>query len=84
MFGASYVGYQPIKNNQKFIDSAISIKLRFSFMPRRCSQSNKLIWFKLGYRVCGFAYYGISPKLDECRWFDKNEFLIIKIIGASE
>jgi len=52
----------------------------FSFIPRRCYFSNKLIWMKRGYR--GVAMWtGPGEPAFDIRWVDRNEYLFAKIKG---
>jgi hypothetical protein len=51
-------------------------KLAFAWLPHRCEVTNKIIFWKYGYR--GLAYYpnfDISQK-SEVRWRDRHEHII--------
>lgn len=53
---------------------------KFSFWPRRCLISNKLIWLKYGYK--GTAMWtGPGTPVYEYQWHDATEHLIWKLKG---
>ena len=55
-------------------------KYRLSFLPRKCRSSNKNIWFKFAYRV-RHTYNEMHGNSNEDRWYDKHEFLKLKLMG---
>lgn len=65
-------------NNATFLDDSI-ITEEFSLWPRFCHNTDRLIWFKTGIRARRF-YHNFQNKLNaEDRWFDRNEFLMLKL-----
>lgn len=58
----------------------IGTEYEISFLPRRCHLSSKLIWLKFGYKQIAI-WTGPGEDLYECRWYNKDEFLIAKIKG---
>jgi hypothetical protein len=55
--------------------------VKFSWRPRRCWISNRLIWLELAYK--GTAMWtGPGDPIFEYRWVNKNEYLVAKIKGT--
>jgi hypothetical protein len=76
MFYAPYIP-KAISLEDAFYRRAIW-KLRFSFWPRRCKISNKLIWLKRGYE--GVAMWtGPGDPVFEVHWHDKNAHMIYEL-----
>ena len=58
----------------------IGWQLKFCFIPRQCTISNKSLWLTFAYRGVAMWTGPGSPAFDT-RWVDKNEYLIAKIKG---
>lgn len=56
------------------------IKKEWSFLPRRCYKTKKLLWFKPAYRASAIYTGPGSPVLEE-RWFDEKEFILMSLRG---
>lgn len=84
MFGTNYnehraaMGY-PEKNQEEaddwFYRRCLGAELKFCLWPRRCDISNRLIWFKRGYRLIAILT-GPGDDVVETRWHDKNEHIL--------
>lgn len=64
-------------DNDIFLRGADDVKLRFSFLPRKCRVSGKSIWFKTAYRV---RYAVVGWDMDEYyndRWYSKQEYVML-------
>ena len=67
------------KNRNPFYRTAIW-KPTFSWLPKRCALSNKLIWLRRG--LLGTAVWkGPGEDAIEHRWHDIDEHLIWKLKG---
>jgi hypothetical protein len=84
MFGTNYndlradMGYQPKSQSDAddwFYRRCLGGELKFAIWPRRCDISNKLIWFKYGYRLIAILT-GPGDDIIEYRWHDKIEHII--------
>ena len=64
-----------------FYERCVSQKLTYSFWPRRCYISGKLIWLKKGYKLTA-VYTGPGMPEYEYRWFDVKEFIIETLAGG--
>ena len=62
-----------------FYDRAIWY-LEFTWLPRKCALSRKLIWFTRAYRGL-VMYSGPGEPVMEFRWINKNEFIMAKLRG---
>ncbi len=59
----------------------IGWKLKFSFFPRRCHYTGKLLWFKKAYLGVGMIC-GPGEPVFEDRWCHKDSYLFLKIKGT--
>ncbi len=66
-----------------FYERCIEKKLTWSFLPRRCYSSGKVIWFTTGYKLTAM-YTGPGEPIYEYRWFDRKEYIICLITGEIE
>jgi hypothetical protein len=59
-----------------------TIEYRRSAWPRRCCVSKRLLWWKVAVRARRLFYglAGDSPMLED-RWYDCNEYLMLKLKG---
>lgn len=72
--------YMPIPGEDSSFYRRAGWELKFSFWPRRCLISNKLIWLKYGYK--GTAMWtGPGTPVYEYQWHDITEHLIWKLKG---
>lgn len=78
MFGQSYRGSDDM-NDATWLKRAYT-KLVFCVWPRRCFITDKLLWFTYAYRATR-AFSGVADTIYEDRWYDKNEFLILRLKG---
>jgi hypothetical protein len=89
MHGPLDMGFMPIKNIDDDIDwihNTVSYgnrttKYRLSILPRKCCSSKKNIWFKFAYRVRHSLHGSFDPYFDEDRWYDKHEYIKLKLMG---
>lgn len=61
-----------------FKKRCFATELKFALWPKRCHTTDKLIWFKKGYRQVAM-YTGPGEPIYEYRWYDKHEFLMQKL-----
>lgn len=54
-------------------------ELKWVLWPRRCYESNRLLWLELAYRSRNHFRSGDTDFITEDRWFGRHEFLIVKI-----
>lgn len=78
MMGASYRSSDEL-NDRTFLERA-NIELVFSVWPRRCYVTGKLLLFENAYRATR-CYTGPGDPIYEYRWYQKNEFLILRLKG---
>jgi hypothetical protein len=65
-------------DNDTFKRRCLGWQLKFSILPRRCYYTGKYLWLKQAY--CGTAMItGPGEPVIEDRWYDRNEFLILKL-----
>lgn len=72
--------YKEHLNFDGFKHHCIGTQSKFALFPKKCYLSNKLIWFKLGYKQTAM-WTGPGDPAFEYRWYDKDEFLIAKLKG---
>lgn len=63
-----------------FYERCIGKQLVWSFWPRKCYNSGKLIWFTTGYKLTAM-YTGPGFPEFEYRWFDRKEYIIAVLAG---
>lgn len=63
-----------------FEEHCVEIKLKFLFLPRKCSISGNLLWLTLAYKKIAM-YTGPGEPIIETRYYDRHEYLIAKICG---
>ena len=68
MFGSSYRNF------------CIGTELKFTWLPKRCHFTGKILWMKLAYKQTAM-YPGPGDVIFEERWYDKKEFLIAILKG---
>ena len=56
------------------------VQFERSLWPRRCTISNRSLWFRWAYRARRIIT-GPGDPIVEDRWYDRNEFLILKLKG---
>ena len=78
MFGSSYRSSDEM-NNKTWLQRAY-VKLVFCIWPRRCYITDKLLMFTYAYRATR-VYTGPGDPVYEDRWYDKDEFLILRLQG---
>jgi hypothetical protein len=65
--------------DQLFYDRAVWYT-RFSWRPRRCALTGKLLWLTWAYQ--GTAMWtGPSALVYECKWVERGEFLFRRLKG---
>lgn len=77
MFGRSYRGSDEM-NIPTWLDGATT-ELKFCLLPRECELSKKSIWLKLAYRSRRRFRSGDTDFITEDRWYNKHEFLIMRL-----
>ncbi|NDB84159.1 MAG: hypothetical protein EB127_15785 [Alphaproteobacteria bacterium] len=71
--------YRNYKADDYFFDRhSIDTQLKFVFFPKRCWISGKYMWFTFAYRKVAM-WTGPGEPIFEYRWYDKNEFLLLKL-----
>lgn len=76
MFGHQYRGSDE-NNYPTWFDRSTEV-LKWVLWPRRCYETNRLLWLEYAYRSrCHFRSGDIFTTED--RWFDRNEFLILML-----
>lgn len=70
-----YINYE--MNNPTFVDSAV-IELKFTWFPKRCQLTKKLLWLRPAYRATR-VWTGPGDPVYEHRWFKCHEFLLWRI-----
>ena len=58
--------------------SRSTVELKRSWWPRNCYRSKQLLWFRQAYRARRIIT-GPGESIVEDRWYDQNEFLILKL-----
>ena len=58
--------------------SRSTVELKRSWWPRSCYRSKSLLWFCWAYRARRIIT-GPGDPIVEDRWYDRNEFLILKL-----
>ena len=70
-----YINYE--MNNPTFLEEAY-VKLKFTWLPKRCQLTNKLLWLRPAY--CATRMWtGPGEPVFEYRWFKCQEFLLWRI-----
>lgn len=85
--GQTIVWPQGLYNMNDWIDTGEKIEYKYSFWPRRCCKSGKLLCFTTAVRVRKFIewYDGIEAHTTaEDQWYDSSEGLIMMIKKVSE
>ena len=61
-----------------YTDGAI-VRLRFCFLPRKCSISGKRLWLTKAYKLTERYYSYTGDEMIYTWWVDKNAYLIEKL-----
>lgn len=77
MFGTGYLSSDRM-NDATWLSNAKS-ELKFCLLPRKCCVTRKTIWLKLAYRSRRHFRLGDIDFITEDRWYDKIEFLILRL-----
>lgn len=77
MFGSGYRSSDEM-NNATWLSNAES-ELKFCLLPKKCSATGKTIWLELAYRSRRRFRSGDIDYITEDRWYDKIEFLILRL-----
>lgn len=57
-------------------------KKEFSWLPKKCYKSGKLIWLTEGYRgELIYKYSGIPHYAREIKWLNKKMYIMLKLKG---
>ena len=67
--------YFPLEATRWWGESALTIELKFSLLPRRCYLSGKWIWLQYAYKLTRI-WTGPGEPIVEHRWHDKLEHII--------
>lgn len=79
MIAPYQIGSDEIAYTTWFDNSVDELKL--CLWPRKCHKSKKLLWLTFAYRSRRWHRSGDVHWDTEDLWFDKNEFLILKLQG---
>lgn len=77
MFGHSYRGSDEM-NQSTWIDSGHT-ELVYCIWPRKCSLTNKWMYFQRAYCVTVASRYDDNNFLYEYRWYDPEEFIFFRL-----
>jgi hypothetical protein len=77
MFGHAYRGSDEMNSIMWFKNA--EIKLKFCFLPKRCYDTNKLLWFKYAYRTRNTWRVEDTLLIHDDRWYTKNEFVMMRL-----
>ena len=77
MFGSSYRSSDEM-NFPTCMDRAVT-ELKLCLWPRRCYQTNRLLWLEYAYRTRRYYMSADIDSIHEDRWYSKHEFLILRI-----
>ena len=58
----------------------IGTELKFTFVPRRCHFTGRILWLEHAYQQTSMLT-GPGDPIFDYRWYDKDEFLLAKIKG---
>ena len=75
--GTSYRGSDEM-NNATWLSNAHT-KLKWCIWPRRCYITNKILWLRLAYRSRRSFRIEDNNFIQEDRWYDRNEFIIMRL-----
>jgi hypothetical protein len=70
----------PFMDDDGFIRRCVGWELRWSFLPRKCFYTKRLLWFKRAYMGTSILT-GPGDPIFDYRWVDQKEYLILKIKG---
>lgn len=71
---------EKIGNFDTFDDHCVGAQLKFTWLPKRCYHTGKLLWLKRAYKRSAL-WTGPGTPVWEYRWYDKHQFVILKIKG---
>jgi hypothetical protein len=71
----------PFMDDDGFIRRCVGWELRWSFLPRKCFYTKRLLWFKRAYMGTSILT-GPGDPIFDYRWVDQKEYLILKIKGV--
>lgn len=58
----------------------LGTQLKYCWLPKRCYTTNKIIWFKKGYRET-HVFTGPGDPLFTNIWYSKEAYLVNKLRG---
>ena len=68
----------PFMDDDGFIRRCVGWELCWSFLPRKCFYTKRLLWFKRAY-IGTSILTGPGDPIFDYRWVDQKEYLILKI-----
>jgi hypothetical protein len=71
----------PLMDDDGFIRRCVGWELRWSFLPRKCFYTKRLLWFNRAYMGTSILT-GPGDPIFDYRWVDQKEYLILKIKGV--
>ena len=71
----------PFMDDDGFIRRCVGWELRWSFLPRKCFYTKRLLWFKRAYMGTSMLT-GPGDPIFDYRWVDQKEYIILKIKGV--
>jgi hypothetical protein len=71
----------PFMDDDGFIRRCIGWELRWSFLPRKCFYTKRLLWCKRAYMGTSMLT-GPGDPIFDYRWVDQKEYIFLKIKGV--
>jgi hypothetical protein len=71
----------PFMDDDGFIRRCVGWELRWSFLPRKCFYTKRLLWFKRAYMGTSILT-GPGDSIFDYRWIDQKEYIFLKIKGV--
>ncbi len=59
--------------------NAACVEHRFSFLPRRCLESKRMIWFKFAYKLIIFHVDDNFVGWHYEKWIDPKEYVMLRL-----
>jgi hypothetical protein len=78
MFGSNY-RLSDEENEPTWLRRAY-VTLEFCAVPRRCHATGRLLWLRRAVKTTRI-YTGPGEPVEESRWYDQHEFLMIQLKG---
>lgn len=66
--------------DESFIRNRVESRYAFTFFPKICFLTGKIIWLKVAYKETAM-WTGPGDPVFETNWYDKDAYLIAKLRG---